>query len=108
MPQSRETRWRTQEVSIVLRVEGLQQGDIAWPVIDVDSRAEPELMQLIAWGGVSPQFNVAISNPKFELFLVLHFGNGLGCTSPNAEQFEQKLIYRTARQEGQYKQFSRL
>lgn len=73
-----------------LREEDFRKGDVAWLVVDVDSYDEAELNGLIEWQNESPQHHVAISNPKFELFLALHFGNAAGCTTSNAVDAELK------------------
>lgn len=74
----------------MLREEDFRKGDIAWLVVDVDSYDMVELSRLIEWQGQDPRHYVAISNPKFELFLALHFGNASGCTTPNAVDVELK------------------
>lgn len=73
-----------------LREEDFRKGDEAWLVVDVDSYDTSELMQLVAWEKESPQHHVAISNPKFELFLALHFPGVSGCATPNVVDAEMK------------------
>lgn len=73
-----------------LREEDFRKGDVAWLVVDVDSYDAAELNRLIEWRNQDPRHNIAISNPKFELFLALHFGNAAGCTTPNAVDAELK------------------
>lgn len=81
----------------MLKDEDFRKGDVAWLVVDVDSYDASELKQLVDWERESPRHHVAISNPKFELFLVLHFGSASGCTTPNAVDAELK------KHMGQYK-----
>lgn len=55
--------------------------DKAWIVVDVDTWNEAEFKELLDWAQSDSRFNIAISNPKFELFLIMHFENGNGCTT---------------------------
>ena len=43
-----------------------------------------ELEALLAWAQEDDRRHVAISNPKFELFLVMHFEKGNGCTTSSS------------------------
>lgn len=61
-----------------------RKGDLAWLVVDVDNYSEAELQLLLDWEKERSSYHVAISNPKFELFLVMHYEDGSGCTTPNA------------------------
>ena len=60
--------------------EGFRRGDEAWVVVDVDDY-EGELGDLLEWCNSHPGYHLAVSNPKFELFLVMHFGRANGCTT---------------------------
>ena len=60
--------------------EGFRRGDEAWVVVDVDDY-EGELGDLLEWCNSHPGYHLAVSNPKFELFLVMHFGKANGCTT---------------------------
>ena len=60
--------------------EELRDGDEAWVVVDVDDY-EGELGDLLEWCDSHPGFHLAVSNPKFELFLVMHFEKANGCTT---------------------------
>lgn len=59
---------------------GLRYGDEAWVVVDVDDY-ESELADLLEWCDSHSGFHLAVSNPKFELFLVMHFEKANGCTT---------------------------
>lgn len=61
--------------------KGFRPGDEAWLVVDVDTWDESEFDEILAWEESSPQFHLAISNPKFELFLIMHFERANGCTT---------------------------
>ena len=65
----------------VLRTEDFRSIDEAWVVVDVDEWGADELGSLFAWAAQDDRFHVAISNPKFELYLVMHFEKGNGCTT---------------------------
>ena len=65
-----------------MRTEDFRKGDEAWLVVDVDTWAEVELSHLLAWAKRDARHHLAVSNPKFELFLVMHFERANGCTTP--------------------------
>ena len=60
--------------------KGLRTGDEACVVVDVDDN-EGELGDLLEWCDSHPGYHLAVSNPKFELFLVMHFERANGCTT---------------------------
>lgn len=60
--------------------ESLRKGDEAWIVVDTDNY-EGELGELLAWCDNHPGYHLAVSNPKFELFLVMHYEKANGCTT---------------------------
>ena len=64
-----------------MREEDFRKGDEAWVVVDVDEWDESEFAELLAWAESDPRHHLAISNPKFELFLVMHFERANGCTT---------------------------
>jgi hypothetical protein len=53
--------------------EGLKKQDEAWVVVDKDSWPEEHLIELNAWAQTRSNFGFALSNPKFEYWLLLHF-----------------------------------
>ena len=65
-----------------MRTEDFRKNDEAWVVVDVDTWGEEEFAELLAWADSDPRHHLAISNPKFELFLLMHFDRGSGCTTP--------------------------
>lgn len=65
-----------------LRESDFRAGDEAWIVVDVDEWGATEFAELLAWESSDSRHHLAVSNPKFELFLVLHFEKGGGCTTP--------------------------
>lgn len=65
-----------------MRTEDFRKNDEAWVVVDVDTWREEEFAELLAWADSDPRHHLAISNPKFELFLLMHFDRGNGCTTP--------------------------
>ena len=65
-----------------LRENDFRAGDEAWLVVDVDDWCEAEFAELLAWQAADGRHHLAVSNPKFELFLVMHFEKGNGCTTP--------------------------
>lgn len=64
-----------------LKTTRLEKDDEAWVVIDVDTWPKEEIGECIAWAASKRNYHVAISNPKIELFLVMHYESGNGCTT---------------------------
>lgn len=64
------------EIKAYLREEKLGIGDEAWLVVDRDKWPEERLAELNAWSKKSEQYGFALSNPKFEYWLLLHFEEG--------------------------------
>jgi hypothetical protein len=52
---------------------GLRAGDEAWVVVDRDAWLEEHLVRLHAWAQTQVNYGFALSNPKFEYWLLLHF-----------------------------------
>jgi hypothetical protein len=52
--------------------------DEAWLVIDKDNWSEEHLMTLFEWSKKNEKYGLALSNPKFEYWLLLHFEEGYG------------------------------
>lgn len=65
-----------------LRENDFRAADEAWLVVDVDDWGEAEFAELLAWQEADDRHHLAVSNPKFELFLVMHFEKANGCTTP--------------------------
>jgi hypothetical protein len=64
-----------------LRQEELRADDEAWLVVDKDQCTDEQLAQLHAWARKRENYGFALSNPKFEYWLLLHFEDGTGLTS---------------------------
>lgn len=61
-----------------LNQEGLLASDEAWLVVDRDHWTDGQLMELHAWSQSAANYWFALSNPKFEYWLLLHFEEGTG------------------------------
>jgi hypothetical protein len=64
----------------------LDRNDEAWLVVDMDDWTDEQLRTLHRWAiepptGKGPVRGFALSNPKFEYWLLLHFEDGSGVTS---------------------------
>lgn len=61
-----------------IREEGkkLRPGDEAWCVCDTDRWEEKHLKALFEWSKQKENYDLAVSNPKFEFWLLLHFEEG--------------------------------
>jgi len=67
-----------------LRQESLKKSDEAWLVVDKDQWLNEQLEQLLRWAQGSDNYGFALSNPKFEYWLLLHFEDGEGISSSRA------------------------
>lgn len=61
-----------------LKKVGLKRGDEAWLVVDRDQWPEPQLRALHEWAREDRGRGLAVSNPQFEYWLLLHFEDGAG------------------------------
>ena len=59
-----------------LRQESLLASDEAWLVVDKDQWKDEELRQLHEWSQEEKNHGFALSNPRFEYWLLLHFEDG--------------------------------
>lgn len=66
-----------------LKEEGLKASDEAWLVVDKDQWTEEQLSLLYQWALRAANYGFALSNPKFEFWLLLHFEDGNGVSSSN-------------------------
>ena len=56
--------------------------DEAWLVVDRDTWSEEDLLQLHEWSQGASHRGFALSNPKFEYWLLLHFEDGTDIGTP--------------------------
>ena len=64
-----------------LKQETLKNSDEAWLVVDKDQWTDEQLAQLHAWSQDADNYGFALSNPKFEYWLLLHFEDGAKISS---------------------------
>jgi hypothetical protein len=64
-----------------LKSENLKNSDEAWLVVDKDQWTNDQLAQLHNWSQQAYNYGFALSNPKFEYWLLLHFEDGTGINS---------------------------
>lgn len=64
-----------------LKKEELKSTDEAWLVVDKDQWTDEQLSQLHQWAQESDNYGFALSNPKFEFWLLLHFEDGNGVST---------------------------
>lgn len=60
-----------------LKYNTLEPNDEAWIVIDKDQWTIQQLSNLYRWSEKSSNYGLAVSNPNFEYWLLLHFEKGL-------------------------------
>lgn len=63
-----------------IRDKGLEERDAAWLVVDKDQWSDDQLLELHRWSQEKLNYGFALSNPKFEYWLLLHFEDGSGVT----------------------------
>lgn len=68
-------------IKIYLREEKLLPSDEAWVVVDKDMWTDEQLAQLHTWSITKKNYGFALSNPKFEFWLLLHFDKGENISS---------------------------
>jgi hypothetical protein len=64
-----------------LKEECLNESDEAWLVVDKDQWSDEQLKGLHEWSCKKGHYGLALSNPKFEYWLLLHFEDGRGIAS---------------------------
>lgn len=64
-----------------LKKESLKESDEAWLVVDKDHWSDEQLTPLHQWTRHAKNYGFALSNPKFEYWLLLHFEDGAGIAS---------------------------
>jgi len=64
-----------------LKKKTLKKSDEAWLVVDKDQWTDEQLAQLHKWSQKADNYGFALSNPKFEYWLLLHFEDGTGIAS---------------------------
>ena len=60
---------------------GLKDTDEVWIVIDKDAWSDDQINALFDWSSKESNRGLALSNPKFEYWLLLHFEDGMGVNS---------------------------
>lgn len=73
-----------------LEKSDLRSEDQAWLVVDKDQWTEEQLQRLLDWSQAAQQHGLAVSNPKFELWLLLHFEEGNGIA--NSADCSRRLV----------------
>ena len=79
-----------------LKQEDLRPSDKAWEawlVVDKDEWTNEQLAQLHAWSKKKNNYGFALSNPKFEYWLLLHFehGKGIGSSRECSDRLKRHL-----------------
>ena len=65
-----------------LERNGITKTDEAWLVVDKDRWSDEQLVQLHEWSQGASNRGFALSNPKFEYWLLLHFEDGTDIGTP--------------------------
>lgn len=72
-----------------LKEKELKRSDQAWIVIDRDQWKAEHIDILHGWAQTRTNYGLAVSNPRFEYWLLLHFEDGHGISS--AREYERRL-----------------
>ncbi len=72
-----------------LKDNTLGENDETWIIVDRDNWPEDQLLKIHNWSQKAHSRGLALSNPKFEYWLLLHFEEGLRIRS--ATQIETRL-----------------
>lgn len=77
-----------------LRSHPLQGQDQAWIVVDRDQWPEVQLFEVKKWADSHPKHGLALRNPNFEFWLLLHFEHFKGSITPKVcnERLERYLL----------------
>lgn len=67
-----------------LATNTLGRSDEAWLVVDKDQWTDEQLGELHDWSTTGANYSLALSNPNFEYWLLLHFEDGAGVADGNA------------------------
>ncbi|HEY9777190.1 MAG TPA: RloB family protein [Planktothrix sp.] len=75
-----------------IKKSGLSKTDEAWLVVDKDDWTDEQLIPLFEWSQQSERYGFALSNPKFEYWLLLHFEDASIASSRQcSEKLERHL-----------------
>ena len=82
-----------QRMQTYLESEKLKRNDEAWIVVDKDHWTKSQLSELLAWTNIHDNYHLALSNPKFEYWLLLHFEDGKEVsTAPECDERLKKYL----------------
>ena len=76
-----------------IAAHGLDDVDEAWLVVDKDHWTDEQLSELHVWAQGKPNYGLALSNPSFEYWLLLHFevGAKIGSAKDCDRRLQQHL-----------------
>lgn len=69
-----------------LKENRLEQGDELWLVVDKDANSDIQLQELHDFTVSKESYGLAVSNPRFEYWLLLHFEDGTGANNTNCNE----------------------
>ena len=72
-------------------VYGIEPEDSLWFVLDVDNWKRSDIDQIAEWCKDTSNWNIAISNPCFEVWLIFHFGDPSKLAAQTAQTLKNKL-----------------
>lgn len=75
-----------------LKENRLEQGDELWLVVDKDENSSDQLQELLDFTKDKENHDLAVSNPRFEYWLLLHFEDGTGVNKANCNEKLRKHL----------------
>ncbi len=61
-----------QRMKRYIKQNSLLKSDEAWIVMDKDEWTDQQLQELMAWSRIDARYGLALSNPNFKYWLLLH------------------------------------
>ena len=70
----------------------MQRDDERWVVMDVDEWTDSQIDAAVRWASEDRRHHLAVSNPRFELYLRLHFERGAGMSLARLDDDLRRLM----------------
>ena len=90
-----------------VKVNKLGENVILWLVVDIDKHPEIQFEKIHNWCNENPEYNLAISNPCFELWLILHHENKIKFEDHKVCKEYFKMKYGNRRNTPKYKNLTK-
>jgi hypothetical protein len=91
-PKSSSPGYVLGEMKNYLKKNSFDNNDEAWLVMDKDRWTDEQLGELHRWSLKADNYHLAVSNPKFEYWLLLHFEDAGGITASSCGDKLEKYL----------------